>query len=102
MRAFPSVLLLAVVLQSASCDTGDAPGPDGALASWTLSEEPIVVIGGADEREGYLLHWVTGATRLSDGRIVVANESTSELRYYGPEGTTASISATPARTPSSR
>ena len=80
-------LLFGSLLHSASCDTDDAPGPGGAPPGWRLSDEPIVVIGGADEREGYLLHWVTGATRLSDGRIVVANESTSELKYYDPEGT---------------
>ena len=86
-RPWLRALLFGSLLQSASCDTGDAPGPDGTLAIWRLSDEPGVVIGGADEREGYLLHWVTGATRLSDGRIVVANESTSELKYYDPEGT---------------
>lgn len=80
-------LLLGSLLPYAACETGDEPGPVGAPPGWRLSDEPTVVIGGADEREGYLLHWVTGATRLSDGRIVVANESTSELKYYDPEGT---------------
>ena len=45
-----------------------------------------MVIGGADEREGYLLHHVVGATRLGDGRIVIANLSSQELKYYDPEG----------------
>lgn len=79
--------LLATLLASTACGTDAAPAPQDASASWRLTEEPTVVIGGADEREGYLLHWVTGATRLGDGRIVVANESTSELKYYDPEGT---------------
>lgn len=79
--------LLATLLASTACGTDAAPAPQDASASWRLTEEPTVVIGGAYEREGYLLHWVTGATRLGDGRIVVANESTSELKYYDPEGT---------------
>lgn len=55
-RPWLRALLFGLLLHSASCDTGDASGPDGALASWHLSDEPTVVIGGADEREGYLLH----------------------------------------------
>ena len=81
------LVLLSSLLVSASCDDGGASGSGGALASWTLSDEPSVVIGGADEREGYLLHQVVGAARLGDGRIVVANGSTLQLRYYDPKGT---------------
>ena len=80
-------VVLAGAVASTACGGDTAAGPQDASASWRLSDEPSVVIGGADEREGYLLHWVTGATRLGDGRIVVANESTSELKYYDPEGT---------------
>ena len=81
------LVLLSSLLVSASCDDGGDSGSGGALASWTLSDEPRVVIGGADEREGYLLHQVVGAARLGDGRIVVANGSTLQLRYYDPKGT---------------
>ena len=86
-HAVVAPIMLATLLAGTSCGGDMDPGPQDASASWRLSEEPGVVIGGADEREGYLLHWVTGATRLGDGRIVVANESTSELKYYDPEGT---------------
>ena len=79
--------LLATLLACAACGNDADPVPQDASPTWRLTEEPTVVIGGADERDGYLLHWVTGATRLGDGRIVVANESTSELKYYDPEGT---------------
>ena len=81
-----SPVLLATLLASEACGGDVDPGPRDASASWTLSEEPSVVIGGADEREGYLLHQVVGATRLSDGRIVIANGSSLQLRYYDPEG----------------
>ena len=80
------LVLLSSVLVSASCGDGGAPGSGDVLASWPVSDEPIVSIGGADEREGYLLHRVVGATRLGDGRIVIANGSTLQLRYYDPEG----------------
>ncbi len=64
----------------------DNPGSEDRFQRWSLSEEPSVVIGGGDEREGYLLHQVAAATRLGDGRIVVANVGSLELRYYDPEG----------------
>ncbi len=80
------VLLAALLGTSAACgDDAGSASPD-TIESWSLSEEPGVVIGGADEREGYLLHRIFGATRLGDGRIVVANGSSLELKYYDPEG----------------
>lgn len=80
-------ILLVTLLTTASCDDGTDPASTDTLETWTLSDEPTVVIGGADEREGYLLHRAVGATRLSDGRIVIANQGTLQLRYYDPEGT---------------
>ena len=80
------LVLLSSVLVSASCGDGGSPGSGDVLASWSLSAEPIVSIGGADEREGYLLHRVVGATRLGDGGIVVANGSSLQLRYYDRQG----------------
>ncbi len=78
--------LLATLLTAASCgDRADSGSPD-SIATWTLSDEPTVIIGGADEREGYLLHEVVDAIRLGDGPIVVLNGSTLELKYYDPEG----------------
>ncbi len=62
------------------------PDSHGPFPTWRLSDEPHVVIGGADEREGYLLHQVVGAARLGDGRIVIANGGSLELRYYDSEG----------------
>ncbi|MDE2793527.1 MAG: hypothetical protein OXL34_01805 [Gemmatimonadota bacterium] len=78
--------LLAVLLGASACrDDAGSASPD-TIESWSLSEEPTVVIGGTDEREGYLLHRIFGATRLGDGRIVVANGSSLELKYYDPGG----------------
>jgi len=52
---------------------------------WRLSPEPTVVIGGGDTEEDQLFR-VVAALRLSDGRIVVANGGTNEIRFYGPGG----------------
>ena len=52
---------------------------------WRPSQEPTVVIGGGDTEEDQLFR-VVGALRLSDGRIVVANGGTNEIRFYGPGG----------------
>lgn len=53
---------------------------------WRLSERPAVDIGVLDGDPHYQLFRVTGALRLSDGRLVVANSGTNELRYYDPSG----------------
>jgi hypothetical protein len=55
--------------------------------SWVLSDAPRVTIGDATGDSTALLYQVEGAHRLSDGRIVVANRSSHELRYYDSSGT---------------
>lgn len=66
---------------------GEQPG-EGLAGDqrWTVAVEPEVRIGGVDEREDYLLHRVVGATRLSDGRIAVANAGSAEISYYDSHG----------------
>jgi hypothetical protein len=57
-----------------------APGHE-----WRLSERPILVIGGrtgADDQLGR----IAGVTRLSDGRVVVADQSTLLLKFYDASG----------------
>jgi hypothetical protein len=57
----------------------------GPGRAWRLSETPIVDIGagaGADQALGR----IAGATRLSDGRVVVADQSTLQLRFYDAAG----------------
>lgn len=55
-------------------------------SSWTLSEEPLLIIGRVDGPEEYLLHRVMSAIRLDDGRIVLSNNGSQELRFYDSEG----------------
>lgn len=51
-----------------------------------MASSPVVVIGGYDERAGHALDDVVDATRLSDGRIVVAQQRSAELRVFSAEG----------------
>jgi hypothetical protein len=54
--------------------------------SWRLSAEPVLDIGVLEGEDEYQLFQVGGATLLDDGRIVVANGGTGELRYYDRDG----------------
>jgi hypothetical protein len=70
---------------SVSCTGETAPELDGTR-SWTYSAEPSLVIGDDETREGHQLYSVVGATRLSDGRIAIANGGTSEIRFFSTDG----------------
>lgn len=61
------------------------PAPAPAL-NWHLHTEPTVQIGGADVGESYELHSASDAARLSDGRIVIGNNGTQELRFFSADG----------------
>jgi len=58
-----------------------------AESAWKLDEAPMVDIGGSEEDPLYDLGQVGGAARLSDGRIVIANGATQEVRFYDAGGT---------------
>ena len=64
----------------------NARPPDGSRLGWQVDPEPSVRIGALRGKEPYLLHRVGGATKLSDGRIVVANRGSQELRVFGASG----------------
>lgn len=96
-----AALSLAVVVPAVGCDV-DVPASDGEAsdapstataaasavepATWTLSDEPLLEIGVVDGEKPYQLHQVRSSTRLPDGRIVVANAGSGELRFYGAAG----------------
>jgi hypothetical protein len=54
---------------------------------WRLSEEPLLTIGDVEGADEYQLYRVRSAVRLADGRIVIANSGTNELRFYDGDGT---------------
>ncbi len=55
-------------------------------AEWSLSAEAVLQIGALDAEPAYQLHRVIGAATLSDGRVVVANGGSQELRWYDAAG----------------
>ncbi len=58
----------------------------GERQGFTVSDTPELSIGVVRGDSAYQLYQVRGATRLSDGTIVVADGGTQELRYYDASG----------------
>jgi hypothetical protein len=56
------------------------------VEDWALSETPLVEIGVREGEEPYQLHRALGSVRLQDGRMVVLNGGSQELRYYDATG----------------
>jgi hypothetical protein len=54
---------------------------------WRLSEQPLVTIGVLEGPEEYQLFEAYSAVRLGDGRIVIANGGSREMRFYDEDGT---------------
>ena len=63
----------------------ERPPPDSRL-HWRISAEPSLSIGSVAGGGPDQLYWVMDATRLPDGRIVIANAGSSELRVFHPDG----------------
>ena len=53
---------------------------------WTVAAEPSLVIGVLEGDPEYQLFDVGGAMRLDDGRIVIANAGSLQLRFYDESG----------------
>ena len=62
-----------------------APAP-GSRLGWVVGEEPVVTIGTRDASDAFQFYRVGDATRLADGRIVVANGGSNELVVFGEDG----------------
>ena len=77
------------VRDSADIRIIENPRPqDGTRLGWRVGPEPAVTIGATDGEEPYLFQHAIGATTLSDGRIVVADYGSMELRIFdGASGT---------------
>ena len=59
--------------------------PDSRLA-WRVGTDPLVSIGTPEAAADFQLHKVEDATRLADGRIVVANGGSMELLVFDATG----------------
>ncbi len=67
----------------------NVPQPGSAVPQvpdWRLGDRPAVDIGVAEGDEGYELAGASGSVRLADGRIVIANSATNELRVFDSIG----------------
>ena len=56
--------------------------PGGSRLDWRIGPEPTVSIGKREGEDQYMLYRVSDATRMRDGRIVIANGGSSELRFF--------------------
>ena len=65
----------------------NARPPDGSRLGWRIGRQPLVSIGGHDGVDAARFTDATDATILRDGRIVVADRGTSELRVFDASGT---------------
>ena len=76
------------VIDSAGIEIVESASPGwGDSAAWTVASEPALRIGDGSGDPRYELYGVRAVHRLPDGRIVVANGGTRQLRFYGPDGT---------------
>ncbi len=62
-----------------------APGRD-AGADWTLGRDPLVEIGAVEAAPEYMFNRVEDAVLAPDGRIIVADGGSREVRFYDSDG----------------
>lgn len=55
-------------------------------ARWTVEPKPLLRIGGADGEGPEELAGVLGVARMKDGRVVIADGGSTELRVFSPAG----------------
>ena len=84
----PSATTNTITRDSAGVRVIENPRPPaGSRLGWRVADEPSLTIGATDGDPPYLLHRVQDAMRLADGRIVVANGGSNELRVFDASGT---------------
>ena len=80
--------VLSETRDSAGIQVVENPRPaDDSRLPWRIGPEPSVSIGALEGAEPYMLFRAFDATKLADGRIVVANVGTNELRVFDASGT---------------
>ncbi|MDE2652179.1 MAG: hypothetical protein OXI71_00030 [Gemmatimonadota bacterium] len=61
--------------------------PEGSRLPWRIGPEPSLSIGERTGDEPYMLYLPSSSFRFPDGRIVVANRGTEEVRVFDSRGT---------------
>lgn len=64
----------------------NARPPDGSRLGWRVDSEPSLSIGALEGEDPYLLHQVRAGLKMADGRIVVVNRGSQELRVFDATG----------------
>ena len=82
--ALPTLLILALCCSTERQDVGN----DNLVAPllWQLSEEPLMEIGVQEGNPTYELHTATSSFRAADGRIIVGNTGSQEVRVFDARG----------------
>src|SRR5688500_9955104 len=60
--------------------------PSEVAFRWRLSARPVLQIGIDEGEPEYLFSRIAGAARLSDGRVVVADGASNQVRFYDRTG----------------
>jgi len=60
--------------------------PARGAGGWALDQQPFLSIGTFDGDSLYQLYRISGGIRLSDGRIVLSDDGSLQLRMFGPDG----------------
>jgi len=61
--------------------------PETGAGGWVLDQKPSLSIGTLEGDPSYQFHRISGAVKLSDGRIAVSDNGDHELRVYSSDGT---------------
>jgi hypothetical protein len=75
-----------VVRDSAGIEIVESRRPIADSLPWRVTREPLVRIGVVEGEAAYQFHDIVGAVRLSDGRIVVLDGESAELRFFDGRG----------------
>ena len=82
----PSGNLVFQTRDSAGIEIAESSGFPSPEDRWVVETEPSVSIGGASPDPPAMFSIVPQASRLGDGRIVVLESETSELRFFDAKG----------------
>jgi hypothetical protein len=84
--AAAALTALGLLLVGAGCGTAATPDHTD-IAAWRVDSTPLLTIGlGGDDSVAVTLARVTGATRLDDGSLIVADLGETPLALYGADG----------------
>ncbi len=85
-KSAPTNASRASVTDSAGVRIVSTPQRTAAPELWTVGPGPVTRIGAEDGKPGQDLYRIAGVIRLSDGRVVVANRGSNELRWFDSDG----------------